>query len=222
MAQYTRGLPRVAWGRPAPAWWRSTASKAAGSLTAAAIGVTTCAFVAPPVAAAPGPARAAAAETAQTTLRLAFESDMGAPDPDVFYATEGLEVTTSVYQGLLQYADNSTRIVGDLARSWNVSPDGLTYTFHLQSGVRFHDGTPFNSAAVRFSFARRTDIDQAPAYMLAHVESVSTPNPLTVIVHLNQPVRYSVWRRTRAKRPTSSSRRPTRTQPIPTPGPAST
>ena len=184
MAHDTPGLAGAPRDRLLPARPRSTSSRAATAL-ATAIALAVCPIGAASSAAAEGRAPEA---TAQTTLRLAFEGDMGAPDPDVFYATEGLEVTTSVYQGLLQYASNSTRIVGDLARSWTVSQDGLTYTFHLQSGVRFHDGTPFNSAAVKFSFARRTEIDQAPAYMLAHVKSVSTPDPSTVIVHLDQPV----------------------------------
>ena len=113
---------------------------------------------------------------------------MGAPDPDIFYATEGLEVMTSVYQGLLQYANNSTKVVGDLAKSWTISDGGLTYTFNLRSGVKFHDGSPFNSAAVAFSFQRRTGINQAPAYMMAHVRSVATPTPTELVVHLGQPV----------------------------------
>lgn len=41
-----------------------------------------------------------------------------------------------------------------LARSWTVSGDGLTWTFQLRSGVRFHDGTPFNAQAVKFSIDR--------------------------------------------------------------------
>jgi peptide/nickel transport system substrate-binding protein len=126
--------------------------------------------------------------SSSATLKLAFEGDMGAPDPDVFYATEGLEVMTSVYQGLLQYANNSTRIVGDLAKSWTIGDSGLTYTFQLQPGVKFHDGTAFNSAAVKFSFERRTAIDQGPAYMLAHVSAVDTPSPTMVVVHLDQAV----------------------------------
>jgi len=127
-------------------------------------------------------------KSAATTLRVAFLADMGPPDPDTFYATEGLMVTTSVYEGLLQYANNSTTIVASLASLPAVSPDGLTYTFKLHPGVTFHDGTPFTSAAVAFSFARRSAINQGPAYMLAHVTSVATPDPLTVVVHLNQPV----------------------------------
>jgi peptide/nickel transport system substrate-binding protein len=121
-------------------------------------------------------------------LRVAFLGDMGTPDPDIFYATEGLMVTTSAYEGLLQYADNSTKIIPSLAQLPTVSADGLTYTFKLQSGVTFHDGTPFNSAAVKASFDRRTAVNQGPAYMLAHVTSVDTSDPLTAVVHLNQPV----------------------------------
>lgn len=123
-----------------------------------------------------------------TTLRVAFLDDIGPPDPDIFYGSEGLMVTNSVYEGLLQYANNSTKIIPSLSALPTVSADGMTYTFKLQPGVTFHDGTPFNSAAVAFSFARRTKIDQGPAYMLAHVKTVDTPDPLTVIVQLNQPV----------------------------------
>jgi peptide/nickel transport system substrate-binding protein len=113
---------------------------------------------------------------------------MGAPDPDTFYGSEGLMVTTSAYEGLVQYANNSTAIVGSLADMPTVSADGLTYTFKLHDGVKFHDGTPFTSAAIPFSFARRTAINQGPAYMLAHVKTVDTPDPLTAVIHLDQPV----------------------------------
>jgi peptide/nickel transport system substrate-binding protein len=121
-------------------------------------------------------------------LHMAFQADMGTPDPDIFYATEGLEVTNSVYEGLLRYSNNSTHVAGDLASTWSVSTDRRTYTFRLRHGVRFHDGTAFDASAVRFSFARRTAVNQGPAYMLVHVSSVATPDPYTVIVHLNEPV----------------------------------
>lgn len=121
-------------------------------------------------------------------LRVAFLDDMGPPDPDIFYGSEGLMVTTSVYESLLQYADNSTTVVGSLADMPTVSADGLTYTFTLHDGVKFHDGTPLTSAAVAFSFNRRTTINQGPAYMLAHVKSVDTTDPRVAVVHLDQPV----------------------------------
>jgi peptide/nickel transport system substrate-binding protein len=121
-------------------------------------------------------------------VHMAFQADMGTPDPDIFYSTEGLEVTNSVYEGLLRYSNNSTQVTGDLASAWSVSPDKRTYTFQLRHGARFHDGSPFDSSAVRFSFARRTAVNQGPAYMLAQVSSVATPDPYTVVVHLKEPV----------------------------------
>lgn len=125
---------------------------------------------------------------ASHTLHLAFVADMQVPDPDIFYEIEGNAVVTSVYEGLVKYASNSTRIVPALATSWQESKDGLTYTFHLRHGVRFHDGSPFTSADARFSFERRKGVNSAPAYMVADVTSMATPNPFTFVVHLDKPV----------------------------------
>ena len=122
-----------------------------------------------------------------TTLHLAYLADMSVPDPDVFYDIEGNTVILSVYQGLVDYAPNSTTIEGVLATSWSTSPDGLTYTFHLRPGVTFQDGTPFDSTAVETSFKRRTAVNSAPAYMLNQVAGYATPDPMTFVITLKQP-----------------------------------
>jgi peptide/nickel transport system substrate-binding protein len=88
----------------------------------------------------------------------------------------------------VRYKPNSTVIEGALAKSWTIAPDGLTYTFKLRPNVKFHDGTPFDAAAMKFSFERRSKVNSAPAYMLADVTSYTTPDPLTIVVHLKQPV----------------------------------
>ncbi|MDQ1466203.1 MAG: peptide/nickel transport system substrate-binding protein [Actinomycetota bacterium] len=121
-------------------------------------------------------------------VHLAYSADMQVPDPDIFYELEGNSLTTSVYEGLVRYKPDSTEIEGALAESWTVSPDGLTYTFKLRDGVTFHDGTKLDAAAVKGSFERRTKVGSAPAYMLADVKSYDTPDPLTFVVHLGQPV----------------------------------
>jgi peptide/nickel transport system substrate-binding protein len=133
------------------------------------------------------------------TIQIPFLADMQVPDPDIFYELEGLQVTMSVYEGLLQYTAATTadhlsyqpvakRISGWLARSWEVSADGLTYTFHLQPNVKFHDGTPADAASWQASFARRLAVNQGPAYMVVPVASTSAPDPVTFVVVLKHPV----------------------------------
>jgi peptide/nickel transport system substrate-binding protein len=121
-------------------------------------------------------------------LRIPYLADMSVPDPDIFYDIEGNSVILSSYEGLLTYAPASTKLIGALATSWTVSPDRLTYTFHIRAGVHFHDGSALTSEAVKRSFERRLAVGQAPAYMLKPVASMSTPTPLTLVVKLKHPV----------------------------------
>jgi peptide/nickel transport system substrate-binding protein len=123
-----------------------------------------------------------------SVVHLAYNADMQVPDPDIFYEIEGNSVTTSVYEGLVRYKPNSTEVEPALAESFTTAPDGLTYTFKLRPGVKFHDGTAMDSAAIKGSFERRTAVNSAPAYMLADVASYETPDASTFIVHLKQPV----------------------------------
>jgi peptide/nickel transport system substrate-binding protein len=59
----------------------------------------------------------------------------------------------NVFEGLVQFAADGS-VLPQLAESWDISSDGLTYTFHLRSGVRFHDGSPFDAATAKFSLDR--------------------------------------------------------------------
>jgi peptide/nickel transport system substrate-binding protein len=111
------------------------------------------------------------------TLKLSFLQDPGQPpDPDIYYAGQGLLLTTNIYEGLLAYKPVQAKpeFVPALAESWTVSPDKKTYTFKLRQGVTFHDGTPFTSAAIKASIDRRLAVNQGPAYMVTDVASVTT------------------------------------------------
>ncbi|MFC9967433.1 ABC transporter substrate-binding protein [Nocardia ignorata] len=122
------------------------------------------------------------------TIRFGFLADMQVPDPDIFYEGEGLQVTLNVYEGLVAYAPDSSEIVPGLAESWTVTDDGLTYMFKLRAGVTFHDGTPMTAATIITSYERRSAIDQAPAYLIADVESMSAPDDFTLVIELAHPV----------------------------------
>jgi peptide/nickel transport system substrate-binding protein len=128
------------------------------------------------------------AEALTSSIRTPMMSDPPPLDPDVFYQPEGLLIMTSAYQGLLRYAPGTTKVEGLLATKWAVSPDGLTYTFTLRDGVKFSDGTPFDSAAAMASFQRRIDVAAGPSYMLADVAGMTTPDPKTFVVTLGKPV----------------------------------
>ncbi|MFH2219045.1 MAG: ABC transporter substrate-binding protein [Pseudomonadota bacterium] len=75
---------------------------------------------------------------------------------DPAYETDGnsFMICDNVFEALVAYADESTSLEPGLAESWDISPDGKTYTFHLRKGVIFHDGTAFNADAVVFSIGR--------------------------------------------------------------------
>ena len=80
---------------------------------------------------------------------------------DLAQATDGesIKAGIQIYENLVKFGDNSMDVEPQLAESWTVSEDGLTWTFKLRRGVKFHDGTDFNSQAVYDSFARIIDKD---------------------------------------------------------------
>ncbi|HWW54612.1 MAG TPA: ABC transporter substrate-binding protein [Acidimicrobiales bacterium] len=140
--------------------------------------------------ASPAATTAGSGVTAPATINLGFTADMQVPDPDIFYEIEGNSVVTSAYEGLVRYKPDSNQIEPALAQSDTVSSDGMTYTFKLRPNVTFHDGTTMTSNDVKASFTRRTALGatSAPGYMLADVTGYDTPDPLTFIVHLKNPV----------------------------------
>ena len=99
-------------------------------------------------------------------------------------------VTTKVYENLVGL-DFNLKPVPQLAKTWTVSQDGKSITFHLQDGVRWHDGKPFTSADVKFSMMevlkKYHPFDRT---MLHELQEVETPNELTAIFRLNHPAPY--------------------------------
>jgi peptide/nickel transport system substrate-binding protein len=89
-------------------------------------------------------------------LVVAQASDVLSLDPVRVTDHESIEVTELIFEGLVQWKPGTTDVVEGLA-TWEVSQDGLRWTFHLRDGVEFHDGTPLDGDAVVFSFERLLD-----------------------------------------------------------------
>lgn len=93
----------------------------------------------------------------------------------------------NLYDSLV-FPTPSGQLQPDLATSWTVSPDGLTYTFTLRSGVKFHNGDTLNATDVVFSAKRLLTIGQGYAYLfIPYVSNVSAPNANTVVFTLKKP-----------------------------------
>ena len=96
-------------------------------------------------------------------------------------------VTSKVMEGLL-YLDNELKPQPLLAQAWDISPDGLTYTFKLRPNVKWHDGQPFTSADDSYTILEvLKKVHPRGRSAFAKVTAVETPDPLTAVIKLSQP-----------------------------------
>ena len=128
---------------------------------------------------------------AQNRDRIVIGMQLEPPhlDPTAGAAAAIDEVTYSNLFESLTRIDARGEVIPGLAERWEVSADGLTYTFHLRGGVKYHDGTAFNSADVKFALdrARGDGSVNAQKGYFAAIKTVETPDPLTVKVTLSRP-----------------------------------
>lgn len=98
----------------------------------------------------------------------------------------GAGVGAQVVEGLVTEALDRT-IKPQLAKSWEVSADGLTYTFHLREGVKWHDGTPFTSADVAHTYGFLKEIHPRRRATFKNLESIDASDPLKVVLKFSRP-----------------------------------
>ncbi|MBB3457044.1 peptide/nickel transport system substrate-binding protein [Rhizobium sp. BK313] len=108
------------------------------------------------------------AATPKDTLVEGFAfDDILSMDPAEAYELSAAEVTGNSYSLLVRLDINDTsKIQGDLAESWSVSDDHLTYTFKLKPGLKFASGNPITADDVAWSFERVVKLDKSPAFIL--------------------------------------------------------
>jgi len=128
--------------------------------------------------------------TVPQDLVIAFYGEgMGVTmDPQMAWSYADWEMFNQTYDTLVTTDYDGRTIKDALAASWDVSEDGLTYTFHLKEGVKFHSGAACTSEDVKWTFERWTTHPEAQyAYYLDFVESIETPDDLTLVLNLSQP-----------------------------------
>lgn len=133
------------------------------------------------------------------TLVFGRGGDSTSLDPSRTTEGETFKVTKNVFETLLEFEDEGTAVEPGLAKEWDVSDDGLEYTFELEEGITFHDGTDFDADAVVTNFERWAggDEEQFPYYSTmfggfgddeGHViESVEAADDYTVEITLKRP-----------------------------------
>jgi ABC-type transport system substrate-binding protein len=136
-------------------------------------------------------------------MTVTFKDDLITLDPAIGYDWKNWSVIKSVFDGLMDYKPGTTELVPDLAESVTVSDDGLTYTFKLRQGVKFHNGREMTAADVKYSLERTCNpatqspgagyygalegFDDFQAGKAKELSGVQTPDDHTVTIKLSRP-----------------------------------
>jgi peptide/nickel transport system substrate-binding protein len=173
--------------RPTSAAQPTTAAQptVAGASSAAP---TTVAATSAPVAAAATSALAAGTPKRGGTAVVVMNADPGPMNPAITTAGGTHTVTDQIFNGLVGL-DDKLNPVPELAASWTISADGKIYTFKLQPNVLWHDGQPFSSDDVKFTFEQGLLKFHArtKAALEGILDGIDAPDPGTVIFRFKQP-----------------------------------
>jgi peptide/nickel transport system substrate-binding protein len=166
---------------------RKWLSLALGAILSLTVSLAACSNSAPTQAPQPEqakpaeqPAPPAAQKTGSDTLVVAITSDQGTLDPAVTMDNSAWKITYPTYERLVEYDGASTEVKPGLAREWSVSPDGLQWTFQLEEGHTFADGTPVTAEAVKFTFDRILKIKKGPSEVYSVIKEVKVESPTKV------------------------------------------
>jgi len=122
------------------------------------------------------------------TLYIGQDFGPGSLDPHKTLTWASVNIFESIYNGLVKWNDDETGLVPDLATSWEISDDGLVYTFKIRQGVMFHHGREMTVEDVKFSLDSLRSDESIHSANYNAVESVEIIDDETVQVTLSQPV----------------------------------
>lgn len=134
-----------------------------------------------------GAISAALAQKSGGTLNLIVQPEPPTINVGVNRLGPSTFVGSKIYEGLISFTPKLEPRPG-LAESWTISPDGLTYTFHLRKGVTWHDGKPFTAADALFSFQKFLPaVFYRAKLVLSEAESITAPDDYTIVFKLKAP-----------------------------------
>lgn len=126
---------------------------------------------------------------AENTITWASQLSYRDMNPAVSFGAETY-ILGNIYETLFLYEDGE--IKPRLAVSWQKSDGGQTWTVTLRDNVKFHDGSPLNSAAVKKSFEYTRDLGRGAGYLYADLETVETPDSLTAVFRFKKPIAFDL------------------------------
>ncbi len=144
------------------------------------------------VATIPAPVEAAETPRRGGVLLAAIGADAPSLDPHQEQTFATLQPVAPLYSTLLQIDPYSyPNVIGDVASEWNISPDGLTYTFKIRQDIRFHDGSPLTAADVKATYDKilfpPDGVRSIRKHHYSAVARVEAPDPSTVVFKLKFP-----------------------------------
>ncbi|WP_407856436.1 ABC transporter substrate-binding protein [Enterococcus hailinensis] len=120
------------------------------------------------------------------TVGVAITGDANAKKLDATAYDSEMALYSAVYEPLVTYGEKGDYQPG-LAKSWEISQDGKTYTFHLKKNAKFSDGSDFNASAVKFTIERAKKLNTTTTLQtLMNLESVEVVDDQTVTLHFNK------------------------------------
>jgi ABC-type transport system substrate-binding protein len=137
------------------------------------------------------------------SIIVTYQDDIATLDPAIGYDWQNPSMMQAIADGLMGYRMGTTELVPDLAESFTISEDGLTYTFNLREGVKFHNGRELTAADVKYTLERLVDpatqspgqgyyaviegFDEMVAGTADGLSGVTTPDDHIVVIELARP-----------------------------------
>ena len=135
----------------------------------------------------PDASATAPADTAAGTVVIGRRADSDNLDPVTCVGNTNIFIFNLILEGLVRSSDDGTEIEPCLAESWEVSDDGLVYTFHVMEGLTFSDGSDVTAEDWQWTFERAMETETSNWHVcVENIEGVECPDDTTVVVTMKQ------------------------------------